>query len=278
MQSKRCARCRRPFVRMHKTLCCGRNVCRSCVKHALLVGCSLCSYLPATDQKPARLPMSGSEPAFVSQPWGSRQGVRGSNCYDYSFDDFRVHRPVKTVPGDKAWHNAPTKLLMRDKATYAHCADVVPGILADNPGNVYREAAWNPCKRGFTKVQSFVGAGERGDVGDFHFYRQNKDLHYIAQKGDTPASLAEAFGLPLATVLRATSTTDAYSLLQPGQTIVIEAANLWSHKAGWASGALLSDSCGQVMQDPRKACRRHAVDYTQYCGSFCVRKGTKTSS
>jgi hypothetical protein len=171
---------------------------------------------------------------------------------------------------------------MRKDAKYDRCEDVVPGILADNPESIYREAAWNPCKPGFFKIQSFVGAPERNsgdDYGDFHFYRQNKDVEYVSEPGDTPASIASFFGIPVSQVLHAAGRFAGSESVQlpSGSKLLLKDANIWSHKAGWATGALLKDSCGKAIHDPRKACRKHAVDYTKYCGSFCVRKGSKSS-
>lgn len=229
----------------------------------------------AWDKAPGRLPLSGFEPTFRTMPWGLPQGIRGSNCYDYSLNDFRRQRAVKTTPGDKGLDQV-TKLVLQSSAKFDRCSDVVPGILADNPGNIYREAAWNPCKPGFAKIQSFVGA-PKGEYGDFHFYRQDKDVEYVAKDGDTAASVAKYLAVPVGQVMKAAGALSALEPLPKGKLILVRGANLWSHKAGWATGALLEDSCGKTVVDPRKACRDHAVNYNKYCGSFCVRVGSTSS-
>ncbi len=48
--------------------------------------------------------------------------------------------------------------------------------------------------------------------------------------------------------------------------------NTWSHKMGWATGPLLTDSCGKAIKDPRKACKNYSFNYKNYCSSMCVRK------
>ncbi|WIA10839.1 hypothetical protein OEZ85_011005 [Tetradesmus obliquus] len=231
-----------------------------------------------------KLPLSGSEPAFSMMPWGTKQGVTGSNCYDYSLNDYRNHRPAKTTPGDKAW-DAPTRLLLRQHAKFDKCQDVVPGILADNPGSVYREAASNPCKQGYSKIQAYVGGPSDDGFGDFHFYRQNKDVEYVTEAGDTPAKVAGFLGIPVERVLDAAAGSSSRTTrhrrdaaLPVGTTLLLRDANVWSHKAGWATGALLKDSCGKAIHDPRRACRSHAVDYSKYCGSYCVKVGATTTA
>lgn len=230
--------------------------------------------------KHGKLPLSGSEPTFTLWPWNTKRGVRGSNCYDYSLDDYRDKRAVKTTPGDKGWDEFRRRL-MQKRATYSKCSDVVPGILADNPGAIYREAAWNPCKPGYFKMQSYVGdpKNNKERYGDFHFYRQNKDLEYVVSSAiaNTPAKIAEFFGVTLSKVLKASGAQNKDQVLPEGQTVILKNANIWSHKAGWATGALLQDSCGKAIHDPRKACRDHAVEYTSYCGSFCVKVGATTT-
>lgn len=217
-----------------------------------------------------KLPPSGSEPVYSPEKWGTSPAIRGSNCYDYSFDDFRESRPVKTVPGDKAGVHPP------DSARYDQCPDVAPYLLIDNPDDVYYEGELNPCKQGFYKVQMFVGGPRKagGSYGDFHFYRQDGDVQYTVEPGDTIESVAAAFGVARSVVLDAAG---GRTQLQPGTTLAIRGAATFSHKAGWATGALLKDSCGNIIHNPRDACRDGAVPYKTYCGSFCVKKGTTTS-
>jgi hypothetical protein len=209
------------------------------------------------------IPPSGSEPSFANK-WARPKGVRSNNCYDYAFDDFRTNRKHKSVPGDRSGFS--------HDLGYDSCYPLKDRLLLDNPGNVYREHPKVPCKEGFYKTMMFVSSKkQRGeDYGDFHFYRQDKDVIYEVKDGDTVASVSRFLGVPVGDVLRSNKNS---SKLAPGSKLLVQNANLFTHKLGWATGGLITDSCGKTIKDPRQACRKHAVDYDRFCGSYCVRKG-----
>jgi LysM repeat protein len=102
-------------------------------------------------------------------------------------------------------------------------------------------------------------------TGDFHFYKQHGMVDYKIQKGDTYASIARFFKIPVTRIRK-----PGVALPAVGRTIKIR-VNVWSHKLGWATGPLLYDARNQVIKDPRKANRNYGYRYTKYCSSFCVK-------
>jgi len=139
--------------------------------------------------------------------------------------------------------------------------EITKRVMADNPGNIYQEIAERPCKQGFHKI--FLFNDPHPTMGDFHFYKQVKDLVMTAQPGDTAASLAERFTIPIENVIS----------LGKGK-VLLRNTGIFSHKLGHATGALIHDSCGKLIRDPRKACRSVGNrTYSLQCGSFCARSG-----
>lgn len=213
-----------------------------------------------------RLPLSGSEPP-PNPFYDTEKGIRNNNCYDYAIDDPQV-RKHKSTPGDR--RNCPHDL------TYDSCYPLKNRLLIDNPGNIYREHPEKACNPDFYKIMMFVSSNKQKqeDYGDFHFYRQNKDVFYNVKRGDTVQSIAKLLDVPERTILEANKNN---SILTPGSKLLVKNANLFTHKLGWATGAMVDDSCGNAIKDPRFACRKHAVDYDRFCGSYCVRKGAVKS-
>lgn len=207
------------------------------------------------------LPLSGSEPTY-SKPskWDTQAGVRSNNCYNYAFDNYASRRKNKTVPGDRSGY--------RHDISYSSCPPLKKRLLDDNKGMIYEEHPTIPCKEGFYKTMMFVSSKEEDGYGDFHFYRQNKDVVYEVRKGDSSASIAMNFAVPEYNIVRANGGS---KVVVPGKKLLIENANVFSHKLGWATGGLITDSCGKIIKDPRKACRDHALSYDLFCGSYCVK-------
>ena len=87
-----------------------------------------------------------------------------------------------------------------------------------------------------------------------------------SKDGDTYTSISKMYKVPYSRVRKA----GGGKPLTPGRKLVIP-VNLFSHKQGWATGPLLKDSCGKLIKDPRKACRRYGYNYSKYCSSFCVK-------
>lgn len=222
--------------------------------------------MPSTSKK---LPANGYEYIYGDPKWNTERGIRSNNCYSYAMGDYLPYRRNKAVVGDLAGYEHDIR--------YDSCGPLKERILKDNPGRVYEERAEAPCKNGYYKIMMFVSTlrDDTRDYGDFHFYKQHRDVVYSVQPDDTVDSIAAFFGIPKETVQEAAGTKKK---LKPGQEIFLKDANVFSHKLGWATGALLTDSCGKRIDDPRKACRKYGLTYDSYCGSYCVRAHrTKTS-
>lgn len=215
------------------------------------------------------LPTNGHEEVFgVDGRWNTRRGIRNNNCYSYAMGDYRPHRRNKAVVGDLAGYAHDVR--------YDSCNPLKKRLLEDNPGRVYPVRPEVPCRAGFYKIMMFVASArrERG-YGDFHFYKQHKDVAYEVQPGDTIDSIGSFFGVSRDIVMRAAR---GNSRLTPGTQLRLENVNVFSHKLGWATPALLKDSCNRAIKDPRKACRKYSVTYDKYCGAYCVRaRRVKTS-
>lgn len=201
-----------------------------------------------------RLPLSGTEPVLWLKDWLKPEV---GNCYSKSLND-PLNRPglEKAQPGDRAGlSHIPMNLTT---------CDISNRILADNPGHIYKVRAEMPCQKGFHKLFVF-----NDPVGkDFHLYRAVKDLVMEMPTGRSLASLAKEFQIPKSKVV----------LLADGQVLLRDLA-IYVHKLGYApGGALLKDSCGKLIKDPRKACRTYGTrTYSKPCGSFCARSGVARS-
>lgn len=231
--------------------------------------------------------VNGAEPTFTEAGWSSTKGVKNNNCYSYAMNNFSTNRPYKAVPGDRSGFN--------HNLTYDRCPELVQRLLADNPDMIYKEVPNNTCAPNFSKIMMFVGSRE-GNFGDFHFYKHHNDIEYLVKKGDTIDSVAKFLQVDRQKVIDAvklTSNTNkniaksSYTTnsLSPGQKLFFknfrtrDNKSAWSHKLGWATGAILNDSCGKLITDPRNSCRKFStIDYTKYCGTFCIRNGIAKSS
>ena len=251
-----------------------------------------------------KLPMSGSEPEYSWDPWGT-SGRTHDNCYDYAFGSFSANRTSKSVPGDRS-------KLGSNGMTFRTCAGIVKLVLSDNPGAVYHMR--NPsakCRPGYYKVMCFVAPSNDfgNSTGDFHWYRQNQSVRYRIRPGDTVRGLSKFFRVTptviktaMAKKMKPTSATNGmisnskgnfrvlnknneisgskvnglirFRGLIPGSIIRIP-VNLWSHKQGWATGPLLVDAKGRTIVDPRKADRSYkpGFHYTKFCSAFGVKRG-----
>lgn len=213
------------------------------------------------------LPLSGSEPTFTFRKWNSQKGVGSNNCYAYAFGSYNENRLWKSTPGESAG--------LRNYSNYTKCGTSADKVVADNPKKVYKCSAETKCKPGHYKVMMFVAGCDKKNgclkAGDFHFYKQHGKVEYKIKKGDTLESIAAFFKIPVLRVKRA-----AGGSLRVGKKIILK-CNLFSHKRGWATGALLKDAKGKMIKDPRLADKNYpSLNYNTYCSSFCVKnRGVK---
>lgn len=205
-------------------------------------------------------PTSGSEPVFSKKYWDTKKTIGNNNCYAYAVNDkqgFRIH---KSIPGDRSG-------LSKGHHTYTHCGGLAKRVISDNPKKVYKTSACEKCKPGFYKIMMFVAPTNTFSnmYGDFHFYKQHSKVSYKVKPGETRASIAKFFKVPVSRI----------GSIKPGKVITFP-ANIWSHKRGWATGALLKDASGKSIQNPLTADRKYSHNYSKYCSSFCVKnKGVK---
>ena len=191
------------------------------------------------------LPLSGSETMFRKEPW--KKYKKSNNCYAYAVNDLQKYRSSKSVPGDRT----PQGPLMH---RYTHCGGIDKKVIQDNPSRVYKSKPTEKCQNGYYKIMMFVAP-------------KNKYGNSKLQPGDTYVSIARMFDVP-------------YSRIQKAKRVsknkIQFKYNCFSHKMGWATEPLLKDSCGKLIKDPRKSCRKYGYEYDTYCSSFCVKnKGVK---
>lgn len=214
---------------------------------------------PVKRQKPVkkrrvRLPTSGSEHPFSVYPWGYRGGGSNSNnCYAYAMHDWESYRVHKAQPGNRSgMSNRPIE--------YRSCERVHKRVLSDNPRKVRPAPLSRKCPRGYYKVVLVIAPGR-----DFHWYKQHSVVYYRVKAGDTKASLARFFKVPVSR-FRGLDLT-------PGKMIRFK-ANVWSHKRGWGGEPLLVDAKGKAILNPLAAARNYGwgLNYSKFCRSYCVKR------
>lgn len=211
----------------------------------------------------SRVENSGYEITFNKYPWDRPKNVNNNNCYAYAVNDLRGYRIHKSIPGDRSG-------LSKLPHTYTHCKDLARRVISDNPDKVYKAKSKEKCKKGYYKIMMFVAPSNVfGDsTGDFHFYKQHQNVEYKVKPGETAKSIADFFKIPVKEVLKS-------GPIRTGRFIKFK-ANIWSHKRGWATGALLKDASGKAILNPLTADRKYSHNYSKYCCSFCVKnKGVK---
>ena len=240
-----------------------------------------------------RLPLSGYEPLFTYDPWGTTGKVH-DNCYDYAFGSFSNRRPTKSVPGDRSGIGS-------NGMTFTKCTGIAMRIKSDNPKAVYRmKSITQRCKPGYYKVVCLVApTNDFGNfTGDFHFLKQVGGVRYKIRPGDTIKGLAKFFHVRPTViqnaVKRATKpksptngrisnsnliilnkNNERYTQrIVPGKIIQFP-VNLWAHKTGWAGGPLLVDASGKTIVDPRRSNFKYkpGFHYKKICSVWGVRRG-----
>jgi len=205
-----------------------------------------------------RLPTSGSEPVYNGRRWKKHYG--SNNCYAYAMGDFKKFRLQKSVPGVAAGLGFP-------KGDFTTCGNLSNRVIADNKGKVKKIAANKMCPPGYYKIMMFISRLTKKTMGDFHFYKQHSIVRYVSKLGDTIASISKFFDVPRTRVTKALGVKKLVS-----GTPLLFKANVWSHKRGWGTGALLKDNCNKTIKDPRKSCKNYgSLNYNKLCSAFCVK-------
>jgi len=133
---------------------------------------------------------------------------------------------------------------------------VLEDLVATKRG--YETSLDTPCAKGFAKIALLLSKNN-----DFHFLRQNGDIVYPVEPGETRASIARKFRVPLVNVV---------PMKTPKKVRVLR-ANVWSHKRGTAFPPTLYDAKGHVIFDPREANFNYGdLNYRTLCSAFCVKQ------
>ena len=205
-----------------------------------------------------KLPVTGNENVYNARLWKKHYG--SNNCYAYAMGDLRKFRLQKSVPGVAAGLGFPT-------SDFKTCGDLPKRVLKDNPGKVNKIKPNKKCPNGYYKIMMFISSPTKKTMGDFHFYKQHSIVRYVTKIGDTIAGIAKFFDVPRTRITKALNTKK----LTSGTPLKFK-ANVWSHKRGWGTGALLKDNCNKSIKDPRKACKNYgSLNYKKLCSAFCVK-------
>lgn len=200
-----------------------------------------------------KLPLSGSEPTCTRAPFSLKTTVPRNNCYAYAVQHLsRSGVPYKLQPG-----NLSGKRGVNFDLDTCHPAlkRVLGDLIATKRG--YKVDIKTPCRPGFAKIALMLSRDT-----DYHFLRQNGDIIYPLEKGETLETVARKFKVPLANVKAL-----------PRRKVRVIRAGVWSHKRGTAYPPTLYDAKGEVIFDPRKADLNYGyLNYSKYCSSFCVKQ------
>ena len=202
-----------------------------------------------------KLPLSGSEPTCTRAPYSLKSTVPRNNCYSYAVQHLsRTGTPKKLQPGNLSGLEGVNFNLQTCHPAFTR---VMKDLVATKRG--YMTAMETPCRTGFGKIALMLSRGN-----DFHFIRQNGDVVYPVEAGETLQSIARKFRVPRANVTPLGTTM---------KKVRVVGAGVWSHKRGTAYPPTLYDAKGQVIFDPRKANFDYGyLNYNRYCSSFCVKQ------
>jgi hypothetical protein len=203
-----------------------------------------------------KTPISGSEPTCTKRPYGTPKGTISANCYAYAIQHAALKPNYKLQPG-----NLSDQKNINFNLSTCHPAKqrVIDDIVKKKRG--YETPMDTPCSKGFAKIALLLSKNN-----DFHFIRQNGDILYVVEKGDTIESLAKKFKVQKENI-------KGKNPLKIGHSVRITNANVWSHKRGTAFPPTLYDARGNVIFDPRKSNFNYgSLNYNKICSCFCVKQ------
>lgn len=215
-----------------------------------------------THKNTGKLPVSGSEPTCTKAPFGTTKGTISANCYQYAIQYMPMVQYRKLQPG-----NLSGKTGIDFALNTCHPAKkrVLEDIVARKLG--YEVNMESPCAKGFSKIILQLAKNN-----DFHFLRQNGDVLYPVENGETRESIAKKFRVPLEQVVLKNGAIPK-KVFRRGQTIRIVDANVWSGKRGTAFPPSLYDAKGNIIFDPRTANFNYGdLNYDKICSAFCVKQ------
>jgi LysM repeat protein len=200
--------------------------------------------------------VSGSEPLCKHNLFSEQNGIVRNNCYAYALQIGSKKGPYnfKLQPGD---------LSSKKYFGLSSCHDVRDRVLDDLEviGGYLQKNLSKPCAPNHYLI-AMVLSKER----DYHFLLFHQDIKYVAEAGETRASIARKFKVPVRNVQQLPS-------YAPGQSVYIKNARVWSHKRGTAEAPTLLDSEGKIIKDPRTSTFNYGyLHYNTFCTFFCVKR------
>lgn len=201
-----------------------------------------------------KLKTSGSEPTCTKAPYGTNRGTISANCYQYAIQHASMKPYRKLQPGNLSGSEGIDFSL-------ATCHPAKKRVLDDiaTTHTGYETTLDKPCCKGFAKIVLLLSKNN-----DFHFLRQNGDVIYPLEQGDTPESIAKKFRVPRKNV----------QLINRKRARIID-ANVWSHKRGTMYPPTLYDAKGKLIFDPRKSNFNYGdLNYSKICSTFCIKQKT----
>jgi hypothetical protein len=197
---------------------------------------------------------------FDTEGFFGNVGVRRGNCYAYAMLDCSGKEGYKRQPGEAS--GVPILTDVNRKS----CPALVSRVLRDYPDSVYLADPAQACQPGHYKVMLFAGDAKDGSGGDYHFFRQTRNVKFRATAPETVQHIAGRFGVKVQQV------EAPRNPVLPGDKVRVVDAFIWTQKAGLTVQSL-TDSCGRVIKDPRSACRTAgSITYSNLCSSFCVKR------
>lgn len=132
-------------------------------------------------------------PRFTPKVWNHRDIRMTNNCYSYAFQDADPTLEDKPQPGEKAGMGSVPKRIYT-------CSEFKRRILSDKPkGSVvhFSDASGgqnnsHECPCGFHKV--FLALDDKGDLKDYHFWRQDSDSTWSSKSGNHHISRKDGSG------------------------------------------------------------------------------------
>jgi hypothetical protein len=209
--------------------------------------------------------MRDSKNTYTNLLYRTEVGTQENNCYAYAIDHYDNSGGVKLQPGDLAGMSGPVDI--------SDCKDMKKRVQADAKamGWTLREISNSTaCSSPSIKIASVIAPGE-----DFHWYRYHTHVLYTIKRPRTVQDIADQFGVPLENIQVPLKSSKIPKTLQPGDTVYIRHAHVWSHKQGFSpAGPLLVDACGKIIKDPATACRKYGnrLNYNTMCTYYCLTK------
>jgi hypothetical protein len=124
----------------------------------------------------------------------------------------------------------------------------------------------HPCARGYSKIALLLSRNR-----DYHLLRQDGDVLYPLENGETLKDVAKKF--------RVSERNVKILKTKPINVVLIKKAGVWSHKRGLAYPPSLYDAKGKLIFDPRTSNFNYGPDlnYSEYCTAFCVKRKARAN-